>query len=92
MNYAAKRINSIPKMKVLDPPKGSFYLFLNIKETGLSSAEAAEKILEEAHVLLLPGNAFGVCGEGYLRLACTVGIDKLEEAFNRISRMELFLK
>ena len=92
MNYAAKRINSIPKMKVLDPPKGSFYLFLNIKETGLSSTEAAEKILEEAHVLLLPGNAFGVCGEGYLRLACTVGIDKLEEAFNRISRMELFLK
>ena len=40
--------------------------------------------LKKAHVLTLPGNAFGECGEGYLRIACTVGVDTLKEAFDRI--------
>lgn len=88
--YAAERINQIPKMHVIYPPRGSFYLFINIKETGLSSEEAAEQILEEAHVLMLPGNAFGTCGEGYLRIACTVGVDVLKDAFDRIEKMILF--
>lgn len=89
MEYAAERINRIPWMSVITPPKGSFYLFINIKKSGLSSMDAADMILEKAHVLLLPGNAFGHCGEGYLRLACTVGVDKLEEAFDRIEKIEL---
>ena len=59
MFYAAERINKIPKMSVIYPPKGSFYLFINIKEMGLSSVEAADMILQKAHVLMLPGNAFG---------------------------------
>lgn len=84
MFYAAERINEIPKLSVLYPPKGSFYLFVNIKETGLTSEEAADRILEEAHVLTLPGNAFGSCGEGYLRIACTVDKKTLGEAFDRI--------
>lgn len=87
--YAAERINKIPNMSVLNP-KGTFYLFFNIKKTGLTSAEVADKILREAHVLVLPGSAFGACGEGYIRLCCTVGIDKLEEAFNRIEKMDIF--
>ena len=86
MFYAAERINNIPKISVIYPPKGSFYLFINIKETGLSSVDAADMILREAHVLTLPGNAFGECGEGYVRIACTVGIDTLKEAFDRIER------
>lgn len=85
MFYAAERINEIPKLSVIYPPKGSFYLFINIKETGLTSEEAAELILREAHVLTLPGNAFGECGEGYVRIACTVNIDTLKEAFDRIA-------
>lgn len=89
MEYAAERINRIPWMSVITPPKGSFYLFINIKKSGLSSLDAADMILEKAHVLLLPGNAFGRCGEGYLRLACTVGVDKLEEAFDRIEKIEV---
>ena len=89
MEYAAERINRIPWMSVITPPKGSFYLFINIKKSGLSSLDAADMIIEKAHVLLLPGNAFGRCGEGYLRLACTVGVDKLEEAFDRIEKIEL---
>lgn len=89
MFYAAERINEIPKLSVANPPKGSFYLFVNIKETGLTSEEAAELFLREAHVLVLPGNAFGTCGEGYLRIACTVGVDTLKEAFDRIGRIQL---
>ena len=82
MYYAAERINQIPKLHVIYPPKGSFYLFINIKETGVSSREAADVILREAHVLTLPGDAFGECGEGFLRIACTVGVDRLKEAFD----------
>jgi len=87
MFYAAERINKIPKMSVIYPPKGSFYLFINIKEMGVSSVEAADMILQKAHVLMLPGNAFGACGEGYVRIACTVNIDTLKEAFDRIEKM-----
>ena len=89
--YSADRINGIPNMSVLSP-KGTFYLFVNIKRTGLSSAEASDALLKEAHVLTIPGIAFGECGEGYIRLACTVGIEKLKEAFDRIEKMEIFHK
>ena len=87
MFYAAERINAIPKISVIYPPKGSFYLFINIKGMGMSSVDAADTILKEAHVLTLPGNAFGECGEGYVRIACTVGIDTLKEAFDRIEKV-----
>jgi len=90
MFYAAERINHISKFSVIYPPKGSFYLFMNIKETGLSSVEAADLILKEAHVFMLPGDAFGTCGEGYIRIACTVNVDTLKEAFDRIEKITLF--
>lgn len=89
MQYAAFRLNAIPNLSVL-PPKGTFYLFINIKKTGLSSVEASDRMLQEAHVLTIPGNAFGECGEGYVRMACTVGKDILKEAFDRIGRMSVF--
>ena len=90
MFYAAERINGLKNMHVLYPPKGSFYLWINIKDTGLTSTEVSDIILKEAHVLMLPGIAFGNCGEGFLRLACTVGIDKLGEAFDRIAKIDMF--
>ena len=65
-------------------------MFLLLKKTGLSSAEVSDRILKEAHVLTLPGSAFGDCGEGYIRIACTVGVDKLAEAFDRIEKMDIF--
>ncbi|SCZ80309.1 pyridoxal phosphate-dependent aminotransferase [Acidaminobacter hydrogenoformans] len=91
INYAYDRICGIPGMSVL-PPRGSLYLFVNIKATGLSSAEVAKRVLEEAHVLVLPGNAFGACGEGYVRMAMTVSVEKMAEAFDRIEKMTLFQK
>ena len=71
-------------------PEGTFYVFANIKDTGIKSMDIWEKILDEAHVLVLPGSGFGDAGEGFIRLACTVGIDTLKEAFDRMEKMEIF--
>jgi aspartate/methionine/tyrosine aminotransferase len=84
--YAAKRINEISWMNVLNP-KGTFYLFINIKKSNLTSTEVSKLLLDKAQVLTIPGNAFGKCGEGYIRIACTVGIEKLKEAFDRIQNI-----
>lgn len=84
-----ERIKELNNMSV-PSPKGSFYLFPNIKGTGLSSQEVADRLLEEAHVLVIPGNAFGENGEGYIRMAFTVGVDKINEAFDRIAKMDIF--
>lgn len=86
--YAAKRINKIPWMSVLKP-KGTFYLYINIKNSGLTSAEVSALILDKAQVLTIPGNSFGACGEGYIRIACTVDIKELERAFDRIENIKL---
>ncbi len=86
--YAAKRIGMIPWMHILKP-QGTFYLFINIEKTGLSSAEVSRRILEEAQVLTIPGNAFGACGEGYIRIACTVDQSVLKTAFDRIEKITL---
>ncbi len=87
MLYAAGRINEIPWMGVLSP-LGTFYLFINIKQTGCSSSTASEVILDQARVLTIPGNAFGCCGEGYLRIACTVDTAVLAEAFDRMMNID----
>lgn len=86
--YAAERINQVDWMSVPEP-KGTFYLFINIKETKMSSKEISKILLDEAQVLTIPGSAFGSCGEGYIRIACTVSVDKLEEAFDRIEKIKL---
>ena len=87
--YVHERVNRIPNMSVM-LPQGTFYMFINIKETGLTSKEVSQILLEEAHVLTIPGNGFGSCGEGYLRLACTMKKDNLEEAFDRIEKVTIF--
>ena len=70
------------------PAEGAFYLFPNIKGTGLSSEEFAWKLLENARVGTIPGSAFGVSGEGYVRIACTQSLDTLNLAMDK---METFL-
>lgn len=85
--YAYERICAIPWLSVIEP-QGTFYMFLNIKNSGLKSEEFCEKLLKEAHVLTIPGTAFGNSGEGYIRIACTVGIDQLKIAFDKIETMK----
>lgn len=83
---AAKRINAIDKLSVREPG-GTFYLFMNIRQTGLTSAEFCDKLLREAHIVVIPGSAFGEAGEGYVRIACTVSEDALNEAFDRMAKL-----
>lgn len=87
MAYGAQRIRELPGF-TLSPAGGGIYLFPGVGPTGLTSAEACERILEEAHVLVLPGSwPSATRAEGYLRIACTVGLDKMEEAFGRMAQM-----
>ncbi len=88
MEYAAKRINQVGWMTV-PVPQGSIYLFPSIRRTGMTSAQVTRRILEEAHVLVLPGDTFGACGEGYLRIACTVENSVMGEAMDRIAGMRI---
>ena len=65
-------------------PKGAFYTFPNIKETGYTSKEISNKLLFEYGVALLSGTAFGEYGEGYLRLSFANSRENLKEAIKRI--------
>ncbi len=67
-------------------PKGAFYIFPSIQNTGLSSLEFAEKLLQAEKVALVPGNAFGACGEGYVRCSYAASAKNLTEALDRIGR------
>ena len=67
-------------------PKGAFYTFPSIKSTGLSSEDFAEKLLLEEHVAVVPGDAFGKCGEGYVRCCYATSMAEIEEALERMGR------
>lgn len=66
-------------------PKGAFYTFPCIKEFGLTSDEFATRLLEEEELAVVPGTAFGDCGEGFIRISYAYSIDELKEAMNRIN-------
>ena len=67
-------------------PKGAFYVFPSIQNTGLTSLEFAEKLLHAEKVALVPGNAFGASGEGYIRCSYAASSKNLSEALDRIAR------
>jgi len=67
-------------------PKGAFYAFPSIKSTGLSSEEFAEKLLLEEKVAVVPGSAFGQCGEGYIRCCYATSLNDIKEALTRMKR------
>lgn len=80
--YLVNALNSIG----LDcfEPQGAFYVFPSIKSTGLSSEEFCEKLLYEHSVAVVPGNAFGECGEGYIRISYAYSIAHIKTAVQRI--------
>lgn len=67
-------------------PLGAFYVFPCIKSLGMSSEEFAERLLTEEKVAVVPGNAFGESGEGFIRCSYAYSIDSIEEALVRIAR------
>ncbi len=66
-------------------PLGAFYVFPCIREFGLTSEEFAERLLREEKVAIVPGTAFGDCGEGYLRISYAYSIDNLRIALGRLA-------
>ena len=67
-------------------PYGAFYVFPCIKEFGMTSEEFATKLLEEEKVAIVPGTAFGDCGEGFLRISYAYSLENLKEAIGRLER------
>ena len=67
-------------------PFGAFYVFPCIKEFGMTSEEFAMRFLEEEKVAVVPGTAFGDCGEGFLRISYAYSIEELKVAFERLER------
>jgi aminotransferase len=67
-------------------PKGAFYIFPSIKATGLSSLTFAEELLKAEKVAIVPGDAFGACGEGFVRCSYASSTANLSEALTRIGR------
>lgn len=65
-------------------PFGAFYVFPNIQEFGMKSEEFANRLLEEEKVAVVPGTAFGDCGEGFLRISYAYSIEDLKEALGRL--------
>jgi aminotransferase len=89
-DYDARRhvmINGFREMGLdVFEPLGAFYIFPSIKSTGLSTDEFCNRILREEKVAVVPGTAFGACGEGFIRVSYAYSIESLKAALERIER------
>jgi aminotransferase len=70
-------------------PGGAFYVFPSIKSTGLSSEDFCEQLLTKKRVAVVPGNAFGDCGEGYIRISYAYSLAHLMQS---VEKIEEFIK
>ncbi len=84
--FLVDRVNSIG-LECFNP-EGAFYVFPSIKSTGISSEDFCEKLVYSHKVAVVPGNAFGACGEGFVRISYAYSLNHLKEALDRI---EVFL-
>jgi aminotransferase len=73
-------------------PLGAFYAFPSVAKFGLSSRDFALKLLHEEKVAVVPGNAFGACGEGFVRCAYATSLENIKEAMRRIGRFACRLR
>ncbi len=84
-NVLAEGLNEIQGLSCY-APEGTFYAFVNIKETGMTSEELSIYLLEECKVVTVPGTAFGKQGEGYIRLSFATSLDMVKEGIARIKK------
>lgn len=70
----------------VNKPRGAFYIFPSIKKFGLASFEFASKLLDQERVAVVPGDAFSVYGEGYIRISYAYSMEILEEGLNRLEK------
>lgn len=83
--YAFDRLSRMPGIEVR-PAAGSFYIFPGIRKVTPDCRRFAFDLLDQEQVVVVPGSAFGPSGTGFVRLACTVGMERLAEAMDRIER------
>lgn len=67
-------------------PKGAFYVFPSIQDTGMNATDFSVKLLESENVACVPGTAFGACGEGFIRCSYATDISLIREALSRMAR------
>lgn len=77
-------LNAIDKLSCMEP-KGAFYAFANISRTGLKSRDFAIRLLQEKHVVVVPGTGFGEGGEGFVRLSYATSEETIREGLKRIN-------
>ena len=82
-DYLCNAINSTPLLSC-NVPKGTFYLFVIIRDTGMTSEAFAMSLLEEKQVVVVPGTAFGEMGEGYVRISYATSMETIKEGVSRI--------
>src|SRR5262249_26015032 len=68
----------------VDPPRGAFYFFIDIRQLTLKSADVSEGLMEEANVAVVPGSAYGECGEGFLRMTIAASDEDIKAGFEAI--------
>lgn len=90
-NYIYERINSINSISSVKP-MGAFYIFANIKKTGLSAKEFCDRLLDERHVAVVPGDNFGTNASGYVRISYATSMEKIKEGMDRIEEFIMSLK
>ena len=86
VEYAYNRLKNIPYID-MPRPGGGFYLFPSVKRTGLTGAQFAKKLMDECHIRVIPGGAFGESGLYHIRISCTVSVEKLAQAFDRMEKL-----
>jgi aminotransferase len=86
--YNERRLLVLDMLKSLKldcfTPEGAFYVFPSIKSTGMSSQEFCTRLIKEKSVAIVPGDAFGECGEGFVRISYAYSVKHLKTAFERI--------
>ena len=80
------RLDRLGEVFEYSKPNGSYYIFPRLVDTGIDSFEFALRLLREARVITIPGDAFGPYGKGHLRLCYAMADSEIEEAFNRLDQ------
>ena len=84
-NYLVPALNEMGLQTVM--PKGAFYIFPRVAQTGLNDEGFAVKLLKEYGVACVPGSAFGLCGAGFIRMSYATSLEKIKVAVQRIGKM-----
>jgi aspartate/methionine/tyrosine aminotransferase len=89
--YLVKEINKMEHFSCL-PPKGAFYVFLNIRKTGMNSAEFCDYMFDNYKIAMIYGSMFGDSGEGFARVSYAASMDVLQSVIEGLKKADKILK